>query len=586
MIASDRFERISDWLNPIHIREVRQDLRGKGFRNSFWFTICVATVIGVAIIALDHKSSDVGQSLFIAAFACLAFATCVIIPFTAFNTVGAEWDEKTQDLLVMSNLKPRQIVAGKFFSAMTQAILFYSALGPFLVFAYLLRGIDISLILTALWVCFTQCSLLTIVAISFSSLAKNKALRVLMTAILVIFLLYSLGLFSTLSFAGGLGLVGSTGTWTFLFLDFVSKAAIGVFAFAIACTRFAHPEENRSTPLRVLVMVFSHGLLFAHLIFPNIGGGSFSLAGTRFLSGGIFGPALGVLLVGSLFFMTEREELGRRVRAYVPRARLSAFFLSPLYPGGGRGMAYFTLNGLLLLFIVAVVNLLSGRGTDGGVRIAMLGFLYAIAYLGLPFGLMSRLSANVSGRVAVLLMGLAFTLVANAAAFFITFMTGGNLNDPRPWDVLNVVVSMRRLRDGELSGMSLAAVAIAALVALLVNAPRVARGVREVQLASRALREKDRGDGPPVPTAEPLGATVGLGEVVDDHVGEPVGGLVGAHLDVGDHRVLDRQHVHAGGRTGLARPAEHPGVEPLRGARVGRRQGLPAKVADRWRLGW
>jgi hypothetical protein len=51
-------------------------------------------------------------------FGCLSAAVHGFTPFSAFLSTSAEWEENTHDLLVLSNLRPRQIVYGKLLSAL------------------------------------------------------------------------------------------------------------------------------------------------------------------------------------------------------------------------------------------------------------------------------------------------------------------------------------------------------------------------------------------------------------------------------------------------------------------------------------
>ena len=74
-----------------------------------------AVVITMTASIVDMGDSVVpreGRDYFIAIFTCLAIAVLGVVPFSAFNAMGAEWDENTFDLLVISNLRPRQILVG------------------------------------------------------------------------------------------------------------------------------------------------------------------------------------------------------------------------------------------------------------------------------------------------------------------------------------------------------------------------------------------------------------------------------------------------------------------------------------------
>src|SRR5690606_11497354 len=131
-------ERLAERANPILVKEVRQALRGQYFRLVFWLTLSAATVIGLVVLMAASATNEAqGIGFFNTIFGCLAIAAHGFVPFAAFVAMGSEWEENTYDLLVLSNLRPCQIVIGKLLAAGTQALLIYSAFVPFLVFAFL-----------------------------------------------------------------------------------------------------------------------------------------------------------------------------------------------------------------------------------------------------------------------------------------------------------------------------------------------------------------------------------------------------------------------------------------------------------------
>jgi hypothetical protein len=160
--------RIDDRLNPILVKEVRQSLRGKYFRVLFWITLGVGTLIGLSVVASlgGGDSDETGQVFFMSMFGVLSAAVHCFVPFSAFLSTSAEWDENTYDLLVISNLRPRQIVQGKLLSALIQALLYYSTFGPFLVFAFLLNGVDLLSIVALLSGSLATCVALTMLGIA------------------------------------------------------------------------------------------------------------------------------------------------------------------------------------------------------------------------------------------------------------------------------------------------------------------------------------------------------------------------------------------------------------------------------------
>src|SRR5688572_7360273 len=104
-----------DVLNPVLLKEVRQALRGRTFRTSLGLTLVAAT-LATTILVLSQDPAQVldsGVDYLTAIYACLAFALLAVVPFSAYQSMGAEWEESTFDLLVLSDLKPRRIVIGK-----------------------------------------------------------------------------------------------------------------------------------------------------------------------------------------------------------------------------------------------------------------------------------------------------------------------------------------------------------------------------------------------------------------------------------------------------------------------------------------
>jgi hypothetical protein len=183
--APDR-KRLDDRLNPILVKEVRQALRGRYFRWLFWLTLLAATLTALAIVAAETATGNAtafGDVFFLWTFGLMSAAVHGFVPFWAFLSTSAEWDENTYDLLVISNLRPRQIVYGKLLSALIQALLYYSTFGPFLVFAFLLNGVDLYSLIVILIGSVATCVTLSLVGIAASSLASVKVLRILLMAL-------------------------------------------------------------------------------------------------------------------------------------------------------------------------------------------------------------------------------------------------------------------------------------------------------------------------------------------------------------------------------------------------------------------
>ena len=394
-------ERLDDRLSPILVKEVRQALRGNVFKFAFWFTLVAATILGVAAIFIttgERQFDEVGPIFFTAIFCCMAVAIQFLVPFTAFTSMGAEWEENTYDLLVLSNLRPRHIVGGKLLSAAVQTLLFFSAFGPFLVFAFLLRGVDLTVILYLLALSLVASLTSSVLALALSSLTRHRFLRILFMAALA----GVLGFGTLLTIAWAIQIIQfpqalqDPDAHAFVTAQFLGIPILGVLAFATACSRLAHEEENRSSGLRLLAT----GCLVAGLVWMAYAN-RIVLDGD-FLSGAGIGLLVAAAL-GAVVFTTEPEPLGRRTRLLVPRRPALALLAAPFLPGGARGLLLFLIHGGMVVAGAFLIHW-TGPGVgqplrrEGGLSLAVL-LLYTVVYVGLPSAVLTQLTSDLRGRV-------------------------------------------------------------------------------------------------------------------------------------------------------------------------------------------
>lgn len=247
---------LDDRINPILVKEVRQSLRGKYFGIIFALTLTIATCIGSVLLVseAEYPSSSSGKTFFQMIFGCFVFAICLFVPFAAFFSLASEWDEDTHDMLVISNLRPWQIVRGKFMGAFFQTLLYGSALIPFLSFAFLLRGLDLVGAVWATLIAVVTSGGLISVSLALSSSSQKKFVRITLMAFMAIFLSWvSAGLTTIVGFAFLGSGVHRTPEGVATILAYISLVIV-VSGFALASTtaRLTHPEENRSSALRIL----------------------------------------------------------------------------------------------------------------------------------------------------------------------------------------------------------------------------------------------------------------------------------------------------------------------------------------------
>ena len=96
---------------------------------------------------------------------------------TTFQAVIRERNEDTWDLLDLTGMGPRQVLRGLLLANLVQSQLYTAALAPFLVMAYLLRGIDLLTIAFALVVVPLAGVAASTLAVFLASIGNSKAAR-------------------------------------------------------------------------------------------------------------------------------------------------------------------------------------------------------------------------------------------------------------------------------------------------------------------------------------------------------------------------------------------------------------------------
>lgn len=505
------FNAFDDRLNPILVKEMRQALKGRYFKATFWITLSIGFLVGILMLnsaaTRENPSSFLGEQFFVATYGCLAIGVIVFVPFWGFISMGNEWEENTFDLLVISNLRPRAIVLGKLLSTLAQALLFYSAFTPLLAFAFLLRGVDLwsSLVIFALSI--VVCAVLSLVSIALSTTSRARFGRVIAMVVLLGGLA-QIGM-GSIAFVGVVvrspSILSDPSFQNLLGMGLTGTVALAGLAYVTACARLAHPEENRSTGLRILVTVVILASLgwSAHLL-GELGGGPELMLG--FQSG-----TLAAIIVPLVFLVTEPPHLGRRVRNQVPRNPLAAFAAAPFLPGGGRGfLLLLTLLGLSLGSCVAVYHLGTVSGViapeegEGSILLATVAtlFCYTTIYLGLPSALLESFTRTLKGRAfvrsAIPVFALLAYLLPTLFGLFTddgALMRGSHLGNP-----IWVMIQVTRQETGLTFG-PLVLLEILCGITILLNLGRLLEGFQEV-LACAAERRGSKGS-PSAPGSTP-----------------------------------------------------------------------------------
>ncbi len=499
---------LSDRLNAVLVKDVRQALRGNYFRYTFWVTLSGATILAVLFLALEDRAPD-GQQFLGVMFGFLAVATHALVPFFAFVAMGGEWEENTYDLLSLSDLRPRQIVLGKILSSGVQAMLYYSAFGPFLVFAFLLQGVDPLFVLFLLTASALLSLVLSTIAVAFSTLSTKRYARVFLHAAL------AAGLVMVTTASIQVALVIGREPHMIRTAEFLVITAVmtfgglwaGAFAYAASIARLVHSEENASSVGRILIVA---GVPLAWTAFAMI---LHWLPRSRSdadnVAFAMFTAVFLVLFASSILFASERERLGRRARHGVPRSRVLAMLAAPFLPGGGRGLVFYTISGGALLSGLCLLRMHFGETLsevmDRSTSAMALMFVYGFVYLGLPYYMFGKLRTTLAVRLGTVALIGAAAILPSLAGFFmdIRWLSDGHHVGNPFWLVPEVLFEDWFVHgvtsDPDVGVSVLWPLFAALLVAGLANVKRVGVGLNEVLVASAENAARRRTEGAPEP---------------------------------------------------------------------------------------
>lgn len=487
----ESMDRISDRFNPILVKELRQSLRGKAFRSAFSCVLVLLTFASVgALLSASAFGQAQGREFFLGIYGCLGLALYGLVPFAAFSSLGGEWEENTFDLLVLSDLRPNHVVRGKLMSAAVQALLYLTTFTPFLACAFLMQGVDLGAMIVIILLSFFWSVALSMLAIVLSTLARQRFLRIGMMVVLAGSLATGFGF--ALSGAEVLLREPETLRVREFFEVGIGFVLLSLFLttlmFQVACNQLAHPEENRSTRLRLTTTAaLLAGLAWLSYMLSQYPSGEATTG--LFLMMLVFGVVL-----PSALFVSEPNSLGRRVAAEVGRRPIASWLMAPWLPGGGRGVLFYLLHlGLVMVAypILRVATTSSSTYPLGSHGIfAFYGLcLYVTGYVLMPAGLLSRsldrLPVRVAARVLVPFLALVLFVLPALLAFLFglgdmdSFRHPGNpgyfarenwieFDWPAAWLV----------------------VALFAALALVINLPRLYRGIEEVGEAQRKAAAK------------------------------------------------------------------------------------------------
>ena len=331
--------RLSDWLNPILVKETRQALKSQQFVWTFILMMLAVvgwTIAGVTLMTPGIYFLPAGPSLLFGYFLILLVPVIVVIPMSAFRSMSSELEDGTHDILSLSSLTSRQIVIGKLLVAVLQAIVFFSAVTPCICLTYLLRGVGIDYILVMVSGTFAISVLASMIAILFATLAKTRERQVLMT--LCLFLVLVPTLFGWVGFCGSM--MRETFPfdrpefwWSLLGVSAIVASYLWL-TILVAAAKIGIVTENHSTRIRRWLLV-PHFFWLWFAVSIEILAAPEGRHWVFFLSIiGLHWFIAGVVMIG------ENGQITPRARRGLPASGTGRLLFSWFNPGGGPGYVF------------------------------------------------------------------------------------------------------------------------------------------------------------------------------------------------------------------------------------------------------
>jgi hypothetical protein len=469
------------------------------------------TMGGVALVGPRIFYAAEGGSLMEWYYGILAFPLAVVVPYAAFRSLAAEREDNTYDLLSITALKPRQIIAGKLGSAVVQMGVFFSAITPCLAFTYLLRGIDLPTIALLIAYLFFWSLGLSMIGILLATLTKRRFAHIFLSvayvgALLWLFMFAIVGV-SIPMIRMSYSYLGSQDFWISVLIIATFYVTFFALAYFAAAGMISFTSENRSTPLRISMLVQAAAIVgwiafgwieSGYELFPVIG-----LA----MAGAIYWYVMGSMLTA------ERPGMSQRVKRRLPQSVLGRMFLSWLNPGPASGYMFVVANAtaiVLLCFLGTMISTNRGRSgvpsIDEIFYLLVIGWGYLVAYLGiglLTIGVLRRFAvvtmlACVLIHFLLLLGGFGIPYAIKSMSMVLRDVDYTFLQITDPFYSLYHVGAGGALADTRKLLVIIPSVALCVLLANLPNAIRELRVVREA--APKRVQEDEAELHPPPET--------------------------------------------------------------------------------------
>ena len=314
--------------NPVWVKDLRQAARNWTVTGTLLLMLAVFYFISLGFVIFseveDRISGYLGPSIFAAIGVAALLAAYIFIPIYVGIRTLMERISINADLQYITTMTPGQIIRGKILSSTYLIILFYSAAVPFLVFSYLLRGIDLPTIAIAVLLTFIMNVLLTMGAIVLALSPLHIVMKILLALTVG-----GNAIFTAIYFVIGAvassaitSLFGMSSFWTEalpIMITFTLDAFLIAGLFYFTAVAFITPSSaNRSFSLRIYITFLCAAIALQFFLW-----GWFTNEEEFILPIIITMPCL--IFLGFLFGIGGRDDLSIRVQREIPSNLVSRF---------------------------------------------------------------------------------------------------------------------------------------------------------------------------------------------------------------------------------------------------------------------
>jgi len=344
--------RLSDRVNPIVVKELRQAVRSRIVTGVFLFFLVVQlAIVALALLLGDSagESLSAGRGLAAALYSFMMFVCIIFLPVYSGLRLAWERSDTRRDLMFATAISAGAVVRGKMLTAAMIVALIYSACAPFMVFTYLLRGIDLPTIFTmlglgALYILASVQFILFLACIPTSRVAK--ILLGLAGLAVILWTSGSAAITTSMMLAGPMFFFGAPAAgsiWTPLVWGIIALVLAMGYLHVASVSILQPPSANRMLMVRIYVTAVwlvggAVAVGWSYVTRSTIAVGIWAWGSTFFFAAS--------LLVG----VSERQTWGPRVRRRIPRF-LPARGLALLFFSGAAGGVLWAMLALALTWL-------------------------------------------------------------------------------------------------------------------------------------------------------------------------------------------------------------------------------------------